>query len=700
MGIINQLLPNGNEIKRIKIRNTEKKGFVIWIDPELDDEENITYAKELIAMANFKVKLFKKVYDAINFIRTIKFEETKIIISGKLYSKFIQNFKENLKDMCVSPKIIVFTNNEYLFVKNDMEYQNINNVFYKFGGIAIQFDLVKSFLLQKVKINTLNYIASNQSNKNNNEKENNIQLTFEYIDKKEKLLLPLFYKTLIDNVSNNSIEEYTNYLYKTYSANNNSLKNLLESIVSMKDIPKEILSKYYAKLYTSESKFYSELNKDLRLNKVQKHLPFIKILYEGVKLKSLPLASDNKLYRGAFLSQKEIMIIKNHLVDQKKDLPGSIIFSKCFLSFSKDSDAANKFLRKQNNNNDLFKVIFILEKDDNLDYELSTHGDIEEISFFPKEREVLFFPYSCFAIKSLKQINFDAYEIELLYLGKYLKSIENDNDIITREDIIPNSKFKQQINESGLIQKEKIENLMIKNLYNLFKKYAKEVKRNIIFGEIKITEKDLNKNIFIINSFENAKRLRYINPIEFNNDIDYNNEEEIKNNIKIKINGVKIGFNYFYKFSEKGKYKIEYIFKKKLSHTNHLFYECSNLTRLNLSNFKMKNVNNMSSMFHNCKSLKKLNLSDLCTNKVNNTSYMFSGCRSLKSLDLSSFNTKNIYRMDGMFYECESLIKLDLSNFYLQNNCKIKKIFYGCNSLEEKNIKTSCFKLLNELDNQ
>ena len=63
----------------------------------------------------------------------------------------------------------------------------------------------------------------------------------------------------------------------------------------MKNIPIEILSKYYARLFTFNSNFHSYLNSDLRNNKKDKHLPYIKTLYEGVKLKSLPLATDKKI---------------------------------------------------------------------------------------------------------------------------------------------------------------------------------------------------------------------------------------------------------------------------------------------------------------------------------------------------------------------------------------------------------------------
>ena len=54
----------------------------------------------------------------------------------------------------------------------------------------------------------------------------------------------------------------------------------------------------------------------------------------------------------------------------------SIIFSKSFLSFSKDKNIAEQFLKYENKDKNVSKVLFILEKDDNIEYTLSTHGDI------------------------------------------------------------------------------------------------------------------------------------------------------------------------------------------------------------------------------------------------------------------------------------------------------------------------------------
>jgi len=422
------------------------------------------------------------------------------------------------------------------------------------------------------------------------------------------------------------MEDYTNSLYNTYSKDNDKLKILLGSIKSMKNIPIELLSKYYARLYTADSSFHKDINKDLGLNEKEKYLSFIKTLYEGVKLKSLSLASNNILYRGSKISIEEIKTIKFYL----NKIIKLIVFSKSFLSFSKNKIVAESFLVYENTNKSLSKVLYILEKDDNIGYNLSTHGDIEKISYFPDEKEVLFFPFSSFEIKKIKEINIGkekGYEIKLLYLGKYLKEIEKNKNIINKENKIPDSEFKKQLFESGLIKKEKIKDINTKLLYNEYKKYEKDIeennkKINIIIGEINISSNDINKDIQIINSFENLKRkYKWENKED---DYKYENEKEIKENIEIRINGEKIEYSYLYKFNKEGKYKIEYLFKKYLTKTNHMFRGCNCLTKLNLSNFITQNVANMHSMFYDCYSLTNLNLSNFNTQNVTNINWMFS----------------------------------------------------------------------------
>ena len=81
-----------------------------------------------------------------------------------------------------------------------------------------------------------------------------------------------------------------------------------------------------------------------------------------------------------------------------------------------------------------------------------------------------------------------------------------------------------------------------------------------IIAEINIGEYEIGKNIRIINSFEEVKREEEWDDEE--DDYKYENEKEIKEKCIIKINNIIIPFNYYNKFNEKGKYKIEYLFKK------------------------------------------------------------------------------------------------------------------------------------------
>ena len=222
----------------------------------------------------------------------------------------------------------------------------------------------------------------------------------------------------------------------------------------------------------------------------------------------------------------------------------------------------------------------------------------------------------------------------------------------------------------------------------------KNKRKNNIIGEIYINKDNINKDIRIINSFENVKREG-----KWKDDKDdylYENEEEIKENLEIEINEKKIEFTYYYKFKEEGKYLIEYSFKNNLTKINHMFYGCNLLINLNLFKFNTQYVTNMSGMFWGCNSLRHLKLLNFNTQNVTDMSRMFCDCNSLKNLNLSNFNTQNLTDMKFMFSHCYSLTNLNLSNFNTQNIRDMDGIFYGCKSLKKEKIITKDKKVLNK----
>ena len=341
---------------------------------------------------------------------------------------------------------------------------------------------------------------------------------------------------------NDKIEKFTESLCKKYYNKSEELDILLNTLKSVSNIPIELLSKYYTRIYTdNDSRFYSDLNKGLRENKVNEYISYIKVLYEGIRLQALPLSSDKILYRGTLLSNQEIGNIKQYLNKKIEGLPGAIIFSKAFLSFSKSKDIALYFLNmNENKNKELSKVLFTLEKDENIDYSLSTHSDIEKLSYF-EEKEVLFFPFSSFEIKDIQEINDKnekIYEIKLLYLGKYIKEFKKDKTFIEKSHIIPNTEFKKEIIKAGLI---KPENFNIKNnTKDLIKKYD-EYKEKIIKNKtenqnnnIEQILKKIEKDENIKNDNEIKKQSPTINQLKNNNtDNDINNNS---NNNVINFN--------------------------------------------------------------------------------------------------------------------------------------------------------------------
>ena len=95
---------------------------------------------------------------------------------------------------------------------------------------------------------------------------------------------------------------------------------------------------------------------------------------------------------------------------------------------------------------------------------------------------------------------------------------------------------------------------------------------------------------------------------------------------EIFINGVKQSkIQYYFIFNLTGNI-IKLIWHNKLTKCNNMFYKCSNITWIDLSNFVASNVSDMHGMFQDCSNLTFLNLSNFDTSKVTNMNGMFYGC--------------------------------------------------------------------------
>ena len=147
----------------------------------------------------------------------------------------------------------------------------------------------------------------------------------------------------------------------------------------------------------------------------------------------------------------------------------------------------------------------------------------------------------------------------------------------------------------------------------------KEQSTNESTAVFNITKKDVNKEIRIMNSYEETLRAH---PNKYENEPINNNEEEIKQ-CQITINNEQIPFSYFHKFEKEGKYSIKYKFPNKLNKTLLMFGECKSLTDINLSSFDSSNVTDMRNKFYECHNLTNINLANLNTSNVTDMNYLF-----------------------------------------------------------------------------
>ena len=112
------------------------------------------------------------------------------------------------------------------------------------------------------------------------------------------------------------------------------------------------------------------------------------------------------------------------------------------------------------------------------------------------------------------------------------------------------------------------------------------------------------------------------------------------------------------------------------------FFWCEKLNQVEgIKNLNTKEVTDMADMFYECRDLSSLDVSGFNTEKVTDMSGMFYECISLKLLDVAKFNTANVKSMSNMFYRCNNLDLLNFTNFNTANVTNMQGMFYSCPAL-------------------
>ena len=415
-----------------------KDYYYIWVDSKIKNSENSEYAKNL-SKTYANISFFDNIKDAIKYLQKIKFDLTYIIVSGKLFAEFITELKNCEKTISTVPKIIIFTSEKRKAIIQNMN--EINDSYLNIGGIAVTFEDVQNFLDTNIFGKELNYIRTLRRDK----MQSGGDFSFQLIENKNDLVGPVYLTDLIIKPYKLEYIMFDKYLINNYG----DIMNALISQVYNVDCPVSLRIKYWLRAYTLETKFYKDMNSDLMKDKSKIYLPYIKLLYSGLTDNNINVNFSDDLYRGALINKDEIQNLNNHLNNRKtSDIPCGLIYCKSFMSFSIGKSVALDFMYKKNPTEKSTRVLYILKAESGIDYKNVTNADLNDISYFKEEREILLFPFSIYEINAVIKKN-NYYEIYLNYLGKYKELFQFKNQTELYNSIFQ-SKFIKELELAGL----------------------------------------------------------------------------------------------------------------------------------------------------------------------------------------------------------------------------------------------------------
>ena len=439
-----------------------KKKKVIWIDENIDNDENkYTYEEFTNSLPEFDIIKCTSVKETFDFISKnyddFKFQLFYVIVSGALSEEFFNEYVRKTLELHILCATIIYCSEKHRKM-NEFKPFYLDN-FLNPGKVTDS----SYFVIQYIKsIECQYYLEADESNlkqKNEKEKENEknkndveFAAEFTYVNDLGTMAYPIIISkyincTLIDK---EELENFQEEYVKAFPKLKHLFKPSQEKNIF---IPYHILAKYYLYIYTHESYFYINMNKELRERKFDDYRIYIYLMYNALNKGIFKSYCQTNLYRGGTLSQEEYdSLIEKYQRQKSSNLETNKIFffSRKFLSFSKKEEVANDFLQTAIfcNYTGVY-VRFIVEGIEDDDFFVS-NIDINamKLSAFAEEEEVLFLPLSCFGVVNVENQDFFGNEIKVIrlrYLNKYKEIITKNFENILEEQ--NNDKLEKFIEE-------------------------------------------------------------------------------------------------------------------------------------------------------------------------------------------------------------------------------------------------------------
>ena len=439
---------------------------LIWIDENINKNEFNDYLSILESNQVKDIKKCEKVETAIEELKKIDFFPTIVICNLHFFKEFLSSFKEEINEFNICPKIILFSESFSSSIENVQELL-AKDQFYNSEGVLNDFNILLN-IIKEFKSN-FNFSYRQNTRKSIND---NKEYSIEYINNKNQLILPMNLANYLKPIEEEKVKLFINTMCTNFKKS--GVYSLFEQLKSCNDIPNEIVLKYWIKSYINDFTFNDYINKDLSKGKDSQNLIYTQMMYEGIKIKSISLQTQNTIYSGVYVNINDIKKIEflfyNNKEINKSNLPIAFIYNRQFISFYENKNKA-----KENKKN----VLLILN---NSRPELNLGiASLKGFTHNKNEDQILVFPYQCFIIKNLQKNGDNDYEINLEYLDDYKDLFEGKKEEELFRDIPNDSQYAKNIFDLNIIAESHENELGI--IVN--KKNAKIIRQS----EIKFDEK-------------------------------------------------------------------------------------------------------------------------------------------------------------------------------------------------------------------
>ena len=95
--------------KKEKVLIIFDKLWILWLDPNINNSQNIKYQNEFNKINNINFIPFTETRKCIESIQIIRYEKTFIIISGEIVKDFYKEFEKIINKIEILPEILIFT---------------------------------------------------------------------------------------------------------------------------------------------------------------------------------------------------------------------------------------------------------------------------------------------------------------------------------------------------------------------------------------------------------------------------------------------------------------------------------------------------------------------------------------------------------------------------------------------------------------